>query len=293
MGDEIKLKFSRDKPLHEDIEEHYKKIEKIAEDAKELLESRVEEARKEPVLKLSVVQTSGQKEYSVKRIRTGIEGFDELIEGGLPERSLVLLTGSTGSGKSIFAMNFLVEGAMNGENGVYISLQESMDETINEMRFFGWPIDSLIEEGKILIIQPELYNYDALLTAIEEAIDKVHARRLVIDSISIIGMYFEEPFKIRKSLLDLGRLLKKLDCTTLAITEIGEGKSDLSNFGVEEFTADGVIVLYYVKKGNIFLRAVAVRKLRSTKHSTKIHPIEIRRPGGILVYPSEEVFSDV
>src|SRR3989338_1390844 len=108
MGDDIKLKFSREKPLYEDIEEHYKKIEKIAEDAKELLESRVEEARKEPMLKLSVAQASGQKEYSVKRIRTGIEGFDELIEGGLPERSLVLLTGSTGSGKSIFAMNFLV-----------------------------------------------------------------------------------------------------------------------------------------------------------------------------------------
>ena len=229
----------------------------------------------------------------MERVKSGIKGLDELIEGGIPEKSLVLLSGTTGSGKSIFAMNFLVEGAMNGENGVYISLQESMEETINEMRFFGWPIDRLIEEDKIQIVQPELYNYDALLTAVEEAIEKVNAKRLVIDSISIIGMYFEEPFRIRKSLLDLGHLLKKLNCTTLAITEIGEGKSDLSNFGVEEFIADGVIILYYVKKGNIFLRAVAVRKLRSTKHSTKIHPIEIRRPGGILVYPGEEVFSDV
>lgn len=285
MDDEIKLKFTGVKPLHEDLEEHYKKMEKITEDAKDILEM-------QSASKSKITANTGQ-EITVKRVRTGIEGFDELIEGGIPEKSLVLLSGTTGSGKSIFAMNFLVEGAVNGENGVYISLQESMEETINEMRFFGWPIDRLIEEDKIQIVQPELYNYDALLTAIEEAIEKVNAKRLVIDSISIIGMYFEEPFRIRKSLLDLGRLLKKLSCTTLAITEIGEGKSDLSNFGVEEFTADGVIILYYVKKGNIFLRAVAVRKLRSTKHSTKIHPIEIRRPGGILVYPSEEVFSDV
>ena len=285
MDDEIKLKFTREKPLHEDLEEHYKKMEKITEDAKDMLGMQSASRNK-------ITMNSGQ-EITIKRIRTGIEGFDELIEGGIPEKSLVLLSGTTGSGKSIFAMNFLVEGAMNGENGVYISLQESMEETINEMRFFGWPIDRLIEEDKIQIVQPELYNYDALLTAVEEAIEKVNAKRLVIDSISIIGMYFEEPFRIRKSLLDLGHLLKKLNCTTLAITEIGEGKSDLSNFGVEEFIADGVIILYYVKKGNIFLRAVAVRKLRSTKHSTKIHPIEIRRPGGILVYPGEEVFSDV
>ncbi|MFC2143472.1 ATPase domain-containing protein, partial [Candidatus Aenigmatarchaeota archaeon] len=94
-------------------------------------------------------------------------------------------------------------------------------------------------------------------------------------------------------LLDLAQLLKRQGCTTIAIDETREAESTLSAFGVEEFVADGVVVLYYMKRGNIFLRAITIRKMRSTKHSLKIHPIEIHRPGGIIVYPYEEVFTDV
>ncbi len=259
--------------VHEELEDHQRRIEKIAKEAEELLVD--------------------YKPDDIRRVATGIEGFDELMEGGIPERSLVLLTGTTGTGKSIFSMKFLIEGALSGEPGIYVSLQESMNETINQMRFFGWPVDELISKNMLHIVQPELYNYEALLTAIEDAVDKVGAKRLVIDSISIIGMYFEEPFKIRKSVLDLSNMLKKLGCTTIAVSEIGEGQNELSPYGVEEYVADGVIILYYIKKGNMFLRAVAIRKMRSTKHSTKIHPIEIEKPGGVVVYPSEEVFTEV
>ncbi len=278
MGEEIHLKFREGKELHEQLEEHHKKLESMKKDAEMILNH-------EPDRTVSST--------SIERIRTGIEGFDELVEGGLPEKSLVLLTGTTGTGKSIFGMEFLIDGALRGEPGVYISLQESMEETMRQMRFFGWPVDTLIEEGKLLIVQPELYNFEGLLTSIEDSIDRVKAKRLVIDSISIIGMYFEEPFKIRKSLLDIGQLLKKLGCTTIAISEIGEGEIELSAYGIEEFVSDGVIVLYYIKRGNMFLRAVTVRKLRSTNHSNKIHPIEIRKPGGLVVYPSEEVFAEI
>lgn len=280
MPDEIQLKFHSDKRLHEELEDHHKRLEDIRKDAEDMLKS-------------YKAQKPIGAANDITRVSTGVEGVDELIEGGLPEKSVILLTGTTGTGKSIFSMEFLIEGALNGEPGVYISLQESMEETINQMRFFGWPIDRLMEEGKIMVIQPELYNFDALLTAIEDAIDKIHAKRLVIDSISIIGMYFEDQFKIRKSLLTLGQMLKKLGCTTIAISEIGEGKVELSPFGVEEYVSDGVIVLYFIKKGNMFLRAIAIRKLRSTNHSTKIHPLEIKRSGGIVIYPSEEVFAEI
>ena len=229
----------------------------------------------------------------VERVKTGIRGLDELIEGGLPEKSIILLTGSTGTGKTIFALNFLVEGALNGEPGVYISLQESPQENINQMKLFGWPIEKLIHEKKILIIQPELYNFDSLLSVIEDSVEKIKAKRLVIDSASIIGLYFENPYKVRKSLLDLGQLFKRLGCTTLAIDEIKENETTLSAFGVEEFVADGVIVLYYMKRGNLYIRAMTIRKMRSTNHSQKVHPMEIRRPGGVLIYPFEEVFGEV
>ncbi len=234
-----------------------------------------------------------QKKITVNRIKTGIKGLDELVEGGLPEKSVILVTGSTGTGKTIFALNFLVEGALNNEPGVYISLQESPQENINQMKLFGWPIEKLIEENKILMIQPELYNFEALMSVIEDSVEKIKAKRLVIDSASIIGLYFENPYKVRKSLLDLGQLFKRLDCTTLAIDEIKENETTLSAFGVEEFVADGVIVLYYMKRNNIYIRAMTIRKMRSTNHSQKVHPVEIKRPGGVMIYPFEEVFTEI
>lgn len=245
-----------------------------------------------PVIKAKVHEPA-RDNIIVKRIKTGIRGLDELVEGGIPEKSVVLITGSTGTGKTIFALNFLVEGAINDEPGVYISLQESPQENINQMKLFGWPIEQLIKDNKIIIIQPELYNFEGLLSVIEDSVEKIKAKRLVIDSASIIGLYFENPYKVRKSLLDLGQLFKRLDCTTLAIDEIKENETTLSAFGVEEFVADGVIVLYYLKRNNIYIRAMTIRKMRSTNHSQKVHPMEIHKPGGVLIYPFEEVFTEI
>jgi KaiC/GvpD/RAD55 family RecA-like ATPase len=234
----------------------------------------------------------GKKE-TLELIKSGVKGLDEILGGGIPKDSLVLLSGTCGTGKSIFAMNFLIDGALMGEPGVYISLEESPETNIKQMKLFGWPIDELVKKKRLLIIQPELYNFDALLTTIEDGVNRINAKRLVIDSASIIGMYFEDPYKVRKSLLQLGTMLKKLDCTTIAIDEIAEGKPTLSAFGVEEFVADGVIILYLIKRGNLFIRACVVRKMRNMNHSTKIHPMEIKSPGGIIVYPSQELFEEI
>lgn len=219
----------------------------------------------------------------VKRVETGVKGFDKLIEGGIPERSLTLLSGVTGTGKSIFGMNFPVHGIKKGENGVYVSLQESIEETMEEMNFF-WPIRGLVKDKKLSIVQPELYNFDALLATIEDSIDEVKAKRLVVDSISIIAMYFEEPFRIRKSLLTLANLVKNLGCTTIAISQVTKG---ISLYGVEEFVSDGVIKMYYLRTHSSFTRALTIRKMRTTNHSMNIHPVEIREPEGIVVYPTK------
>ncbi|MBM3304261.1 MAG: hypothetical protein FJY76_04120, partial [Candidatus Aenigmarchaeota archaeon] len=218
--------------------------------------------------------------------------LDEILGGGVPQNSVILLSGSCGTGKSIFGMNFLIEGALIGEPGIYISL-ESPESNIRQMKLFGWPVDELVRRGRLLILQPELYNFDALLTTIEDSVDRIKAKRLVIDSISIIGMYFADAYKVRKSLLQLSTLLRKLKCTTFAIDEIKEGEPSLSAYGVEEFVVDGVIVLYLIKRGNIYIRAAVVRKMRGMPHSTKIHPMEICSPGGITIYPSQELFEEV
>lgn len=237
-------------------------------------------------------ELAGASLDSVKRIQTGIQGFDELVEGGIPANSLVVLTGSCGTGKSTFAMNFLVQGALNGEPGLYISLEENVDDNIQEMTLFGWPIKKLIEEKKLAITQPELYDFDKLVTHIEDFVSKLKAKRIVIDSSSLIGLYFKDAFKVRKAMVDLETMLKRLNCTAMVINEVKEGDAGLSTYGVEEFIADGVIVLYCQKKENLYTRAINIRKMRSTNHSMKIHPIHIKRPGGITVFASEEVFTE-
>ncbi len=225
----------------------------------------------------------------INRVATDIKGFDDLIEGGFPDKSLILLSGTCGTGKSIFGINFLVNGALKGEPGVYISLEESPEENIRQMKTFGWPVEDLIKQRKLLIIQPTLYNYEALLTKIEDAVNMIGAKRLVLDSLSIIGMYFENVYKVRKSVLELSALLKRLGCTTIAIDET-EKEEDLSAFHVEEFVVDGLVIMYYTKRDHHFDRAIAIRKLRSTKHSTKIHPFDINSPGGLVVYPGKVIF---
>lgn len=227
----------------------------------------------------------------VARMPTGISGFDELVEGGIPKDSLVLLSGSTGTGKSTFAMNFLVEGIKMGQHGCYISLEESIDETVRQMTMFNWDINKMIASGNLALRKPELYDFDELLMTIEDAVTKVNAERLVIDSISLISLYFQDQFKVRRAIFDLEKSVKHLGCTTIALSEVPMLESRYSRFGVEEFVADGLIVLYMIKKENVFHRGISVIKMRATNHSLKVHPFQIEAGRGIVVYPTEESFT--
>lgn len=229
---------------------------------------------------------------SIERVKTGVIGLDELIEGGIPRNSIVLVSGTTGTGKSILGMQFLIEGALEGEPGVYVSLEEPQEKTIMQMKTIGFPIDKLIDANLLLITQPELYDFDKLMAHIEDAITKIGAKRLVIDPISLISLYFQDDFKVRRAILELERTLKRLACTTIAIAELREDQQgSVRMYGVEEFVVDGVIILYYIKTENVFNRALAIRKMRATEHSLRIHPLKISRKHGLVVYPEEEIFT--
>ncbi len=232
-------------------------------------------------------------EMEVLRVATGIAGFDDLIQGGIPENSFTLVSGGTGTGKSIFAINFLAHGAMQGEPGVYVSLEEGYKENKMQMNLFNWEIDRLQKEGKLVILQPKIYNFEKLMESIQDAIDSVGAKRLVLDSISVLEMYFEDQFKTRRNILDLARSLKEMGVTTIGISETTDEIGGMSRNGVEEFLSDSVVILYLTRKGNSFSRAISIRKMRGTEHSLRIHPFEIKSPKGVVVYPFEEVFDDL
>jgi len=227
----------------------------------------------------------------IERVSTGIQGFDELVEGGIPKNSLVLLKGSTGTGKSIFGMNFLVEGIRNSEPGVYITLEEPLEESKRQMRIFGWDIEKMAKEGKLALIQPELYEFDELLRITEEAVQKIKAQRLVFDSISILGLYFQDQFKMRRALIGFEKSIKRLGCTAIALSESNLPEGVFNTQGVEEFVADGLIELQMVEKENVLHRAVSIVKMRSTNHSLRLHPFQIESGKGLVVYPNEKVFT--
>ncbi len=228
-----------------------------------------------------------------KKIKSGIKGLDEMLGGGFPAGSLILLAGSCGTGKSTFAMQFLYNGAAKfNEPGVYVSLEEEPEQIIGDMAAFGWDIKKLVSQKKIIIIKPEIYDFDALRRTIVDAVDRIGAKRLVVDSFALISMYFKGGgYEVRKVLLNLDREIKKLGCTTLAISDVVEGQQAYSSSGMEEFIVDGVVAVHLVTKGEQgeTVRTIQIRKMRSAHHMLKRVPFEIEK-GGITVYSDAEVF---
>jgi len=228
---------------------------------------------------------------SAGRVETGIPGFDMMIGGGMVPASFNLLSGSAGTGKSTFALQFLYYGAKEkDEPGIYISLEREPSEIIEHMKKFGWKVDKLIEENKLRIIKPDLAKFETLKNTIADEVDHFGAKRLVINPFSLITAYFANVYDVRRALSDLRGQVNKLGCTTIVVSDIKEDEKILSSTGYEEFVVSGVILLGFSKKDpSTFVRTILVRKMEETNHSLKLVPMEIGSEG-ITVYPNAEVF---
>ena len=231
-------------------------------------------------------------EKASDRALSGIPGLDDILFGGFPRNSLVVISGDPGSGKTCMCLEFLFLGATKyNEHGVYVSLEESEDEIIRTADGFGWDFRKLIEEKKILIMSIELYDFDKLKNTVEDAVARISAKRLVIDPGVVFRLYFDRELDARKRLLSLGRMLKKIGCTAIITNEISLDKTT-SLFGLEEYVADGVLLLYHTQLEQRFVRSIGILKMRGTKISEKLHPIAITKQG-IKVLSKHELFEEV
>jgi KaiC/GvpD/RAD55 family RecA-like ATPase len=232
----------------------------------------------------------------MNRLKTGINGFDKLIEGGFPEGRSILISGGTGTGKTIFAMQYLINGAQEDESGIYLTLDERPDLIREDMLRFGWNVRELEDNGKLMLIDGTIakigipsdeefslpatgFDLDKLLLELMKAIKKIKAKRVVIDSIPALGMNLENEHEIRKAVLKIVYLLSRAGVTTILTTEIDPESKKIGKYGVEEFVSDGVIMLHYMGVGTQSNRTLHIRKMRATKHSEDLHPLEITEQG--------------
>jgi circadian clock protein KaiC len=237
-------------------------------------------------------------------VKSGIPGFDEILGGGLPRKRPIILQGGPGSGKTTLATQFLVEGVLkNNEPGIYVTLCESPVEIRENMLSFGWDLEKLEKEGKITIIDARPVSFTAegyivpteklfkgehipfshISTLIRETINEMGAKRLALDSITVLTSQYDKEAYIRQGMLGFIQVLSSLDCTSILLSE---GINQTFTTQLEWVLVPAVILIHYTRKGSAMVRAIQVLKLRGLKHSNEIYHMEISDKG-IKIHPEE------
>jgi len=238
---------------------------------------------------------------AIERAKTGMPGLDELLGGGIPRGRTILLVGGSGTGKTIFGMQFLYNGAQMGEPGVYLTMEEKPKNIRKEMLDFGMDIPAMEKTGKLAIIDASLVRLglesDEKFTLSPESFDVNHliqnlvmtcrntgARRVVVDALPSLDVLLDgNASKVRNAIIELNYLLQENGLTTMLLDEMPSGLGTYSRHGVEEFVVDGVIILTLESLGAQSSRTLTVRKMRSTKHSEAINSFEIVSGKGIVI----------
>ena len=227
---------------------------------------------------------------SVMRVKTGISGLDELMGGGFPAGSCVLISGKVGTGKSIFAMQYILKGiADHGEPGVLVSLERDKQGLYDYASKFGWQLQRLENEGSlrtlggpISSVVTEMKKAKAkvgeLLSEIVKTVKASNSRRVVLERVDLLSMFFPDERHFKIQLDNLRERLAKLNCTSVMTSEIRQERKELGRGGVEGIL-DGVIVLYYKGEGMEWDRALEIRKMRGIGHSNRLHFFNITDNG--------------
>ncbi len=215
----------------------------------------------------------------IERTTTGIIGLDKIICGGLPKPSVTLISGSAGTAKTTFLLQFIWDGLQNKENGLFITLEEMPEEIKKDALQYGWDFEKYEKAGECNIEYFDPFELGDISSRLKDLIIVNNYKRVVIDSTSLFGMYINDTYKVRKKLFKLVQALKSAGCTALLSSEIPEKSDKLSLFGVEEYVVDGVIILYYTGMENGVCRNIAVRKLRLTDYKNGTFPFNITDKG--------------
>jgi len=239
-----------------------------------------------------------------KRVGTGIEGVDGILQGGYPQGSVILVAGTPGTGKTIVCFQYLNEGIKNKEKCLYLTSDERIFNLVNQAKKFGFDFDAAIQSGLLKFLYLDLEKR-TVHKDMEEEIRLGEYSRVVLDSLTplsempvwVVNRGSEilppehaamgTPIPIdsiqatRMHVRRLLRILEEDDSTALVTSEINEGSRNLSRDSVSEFLVDGILVLDL--DPSMDRRKLTVRKMRGTKHTLKPRDIEINSKGGIRI----------
>jgi KaiC domain protein len=234
-------------------------------------------------------------ESAIPRIDIGIEGLDEMIQGGIPRRHLIVAIGAPGAGKTTFGLQFLHHGLEAGEPGVFLTLEQSRETIIDTANERGWEFDRYENEEEMLAVVDldpvEMANsLDNIRGELPELIREFGADRLVLDSVSLLEMMYDDQSRRRTEVFDFTRSLKEAGVTTFLTSEASESNPYASRHGIIEYLTDAVFVLQYVRSESREARlAVEIQKIRNANHSREMKPYEITMDG-ISVYQQANIF---
>jgi circadian clock protein KaiC len=230
----------------------------------------------------------------IPRIELGVQGLDQMIQGGVPERSLMVAMGSAGTGKTTFGLQFLDHGLAEGEKGVYITLEESAQAVERAAEEKDWSFREYLDEDRLAIVDLDPIEMANSLTSIRgdlpRLISEFGADRLVLDSVSLLEMMYDSQAKRRTEIFDFTKSLKRAGVTTMLTSEASDQDPYTSKHGIIEYLTDAVFVLQYVRSefGETRL-AVEIQKIRNANHSRETKPYEITDEG-ISVYRQADIF---
>lgn len=227
-------------------------------------------------------------------VLTGVDGLDEMLGGGVPKGHVVTVLGSFGTGKTTFGIQFLVQGLINGEKGVFITLEEDVDSITASAEGFGWDLRPYTEKKALSIVKLEPADAKTTVTKVKSDLPKFlkefGAHRVVVDSVSLLAALFPDDAERRARLFGLCQQIRSTGATALFTAEAKDDNPKASRDGLVEYVSDGVIALGAREKesGEVQL-VMQIMKMRRLKHSRKIKPYTID-DDGINVHTEVDVF---
>lgn len=250
----------------------------------------------------------------MERTATGIEGLDKALNGGIPFKNIVLVSGGAGTGKSTLCMQYLVNGAKKfNEKGLYISTEQTREELLRAASNYGWPIEELEKKGMLKIVYFDVIETDGFLQKIYDLYVSFKPKRIVMDSLTtftdsmlVSDVKEETAFSmvqiaesvspiprtekiVAKTLLyHLMKKLRKFEATIVLTSELPEKSDFLSADQISEFICDGVVIMHYLGVGSAEFRSMQIRKMRYTNHEKDFLMYEIEKSGVLI--KKEEIF---